>query len=315
MKVFVLIVTYNGAPWIRGALDSVRASQVPCTAIVVDNASSDGTAAIVRGDYPEVLLVEQAINTGFGRGNNTGIRQAMAAGADYIFLLNQDAFMTPGTIGPLLDFLERQPAYGIASPLHCGPDLDSLDPQTLRGYFQRYAAAYLSDACLGRTKAHYDIRGVNAAAWLARAAVFREVGGFDPLFFMYGEDDDLITRLHYHEKKFALLPSSRIVHLRARSHSAALPLAKRLWRSSERTRSSLIVPMKHPEGRIAGKLLRLAADGFVMPLARFLSSHDWRQLLANYLGALRVLFEAPAIFRHAAICRQPGCHFIDENGR
>jgi GT2 family glycosyltransferase len=314
MNVFVVIVSYNGAPWIRGALDSVRASQVPCTTIVVDNASSDGTAGIVRNDYPEVLLVEQPANTGFGRGNNTGIRQALAAGADYIFLLNQDAFMTPETVGPLLDFLERHPAYGIASPLHCSPDLDSLDHQTLRGYFQRYAPAYLSDACLGRTRPHYEIHGVNAAAWMARAAVFRDVGGFDPLFFMYGEDDDLITRLHYHEKKFALLPTSRIVHLRARSPAAPMPLPKHLWRRSERTRSKLLLPLKHPEGRVSGKLLRFAAEGFVMPLARFLSSHDWQELLANYLGALRVLLETPVIFRHAAICRRPGCHFIDENG-
>jgi GT2 family glycosyltransferase len=311
MKVFVVVVTFNGAPWIRGALDSLRASETPCVAVVVDNASGDGTADIVRQEYPEAVLIARQDNTGFGRGNNIGIRHALDSGADYIFLLNQDAFVTPDALGLLADFLEQHPGYAIATPLHCSPDLGALDPQTQRGYLQRYAPQYLSDACLGRVQPYYPIRGINAAAWMVRADAFARVGGFDPLFFMYGEDDDMITRFHHHGQGFALVPASRIVHLRARSASAALPLGKRLWRLSERERSQLLIDLKQLDGRLAGKLLRLVSGGLVLPLAHFLNNYDWQALLASYLATLRVLVELPAIVRHTALCRQPGAHFIE----
>src|SRR5258706_14328068 len=116
MKIYVVIVTFNGAPWIRGALDSLRASATPCTAVVIDNASSDDTAAIVRAEFPETILIAQTENTGFGRGNNVGISLAMVQGADYIFLLNQDAFVTAPALGQLAGFLETHPDYAVATP-------------------------------------------------------------------------------------------------------------------------------------------------------------------------------------------------------
>jgi GT2 family glycosyltransferase len=310
-KIYAIIVTYNGAPWIRGALDSLRESEMPITALVVDNASTDDSAGIVRREYPEAILIELQRNTGFGVGNNTGIKRALADQADYVFLLNQDAYVTPQALGSLVDFLEQQPDFAIVSPLHCSPDLGTIDYLTQVGYFHRYARDYLSDACLGQVRPHYEIRGVNAAAWLVRSEAFRQVGGFDPLFFMYGEDNDLLTRFFYHRQRFALLPASRVVHLRARSPHLQVALPRRLWRASEKPRSELLVDLKHPAGRLSGKLLRLAASGLVLPLARFLSDRNIPDLFSYYLATLRLLLETPAILRHTSLCRRQGCHFIE----
>lgn len=311
MNIYVIIVTYNGAPWIRGALESVRRSEAPCTAVVVDNASGDGTAAIVRSEFPEAVLIALDENTGFGRGNNVGISLAIARGAEYVFLLNQDAFLTPPALGLLKQFLDQHAEYGLATPLHCSPDLNAVDPLTLGGYLQRYAPGYLSDACLGLTKPHYDIHGLNAAAWMVRTAVFRRVGGFDPLFFMYGEDDDLLARFAYLGERCALLPASRVVHLRARSARPPVSLPRQLWNLSERPRSELLIDMKHPNGTLPGKLLRLLSNGMVLPLGRLLGDHDWRKGCAFLIATFRVLAEVPRILRSARRCASAGPHYLD----
>ncbi|MES2263027.1 MAG: glycosyltransferase family 2 protein [Pseudomonadota bacterium] len=311
MNIYVIIVTYNGAPWIRGALQSLRLSDTPCTPVVVDNASGDDTVAIVRREFPEAIVVAQAANTGFGCGNNAGISLAAAHGADYIFLLNQDAFVTPAALGALAGFLERHPAYALASPLHCSPDLDALDPQTQHAYLQRHAPAYLSDACLGRARDHYEIRAINAAAWMVRTAAFRQIGGFDPIFFMYGEDDDWMTRCAHLGQRCALLPACRIVHLRAHAPHRTATLARQLWSLSERARSDLLLDMKHPQGKPFGKLLRLFSYGILRPLAQVVATHDWKDACAYLLATLRVLGRCRTVFKRARLCASSGPHFLD----
>jgi GT2 family glycosyltransferase len=311
MLPYIIIVTYNGAPWIRPLLASLRESDHPYVAVVVDNASQDGTPTIVRNEFPEAVLLAQTENGGFGRGNNIGINYAAQQGAEYLFLLNQDALVTPTALGQLCRFLDVHPEFAAVTPNHCAPGLDALDLRTQRGYLQQFAQGYLSDACLGRVRDYYPIYGINAAAWLLRLDALRRAGGFDPLFFMYGEDNDLLNRLHFHGQAFALLPSSRIVHLRARMPQAPVPWWRRLWQISTRARAELLVDLKHPHGRAAGKLLRLLGAGLVTPLARAMSNHDGREMAAYWLGTLRLLAELPSVLRHAALCRNPGAHFLD----
>lgn len=311
MKIFVVIVTYNGSTWIRLALDSLRSSTAPCTAIVVDNASSDNTVDIVRSEYAEAVLLPQRENTGFGIGNNVGISHALRAQADFVFLLNQDAYVTPSALGELAAFLRDHPAYGLVSPLHCSPDLNTLDPQTQGRYLQGYAPQYLSDACLGRVQPHYDIAGINAAAWMVRAAAFRSAGGFDPLFFMYGEDDDLIARMNALGQKFALLPASRIVHLRAKSPRSKVGLPREIWALSERARASLLLDAKLPGGSFIGKAIRLLVSGVGLPMLQALVTHNWKEALAYPVATVRILLQLRSIATSARRCATAGPHYLD----
>jgi GT2 family glycosyltransferase len=315
MKISVVIVTFNGGAWIRPALQSLRDSRHPCTAIVVDNASSDDTVGIVKAEFPEAKLIETGANLGFGRGNNAGIEAALRSGAQAVFLLNQDAFVTPEAIGQMADFLATHPGFDIVSPLHCSPDLGRVDPNTQSAYLQRHASAYLSDACLGRIKPFYEIRGINAAAWMLRAEVFHRVGGFDPLFFMYGEDDDLIERFAHHGLRTALLPASRIVHLRAKAPRPPQSWMQQVRSLSERKRSELLLDIKRPAGRLSGQLLRLLGAGLLVPLAELLSKHEIKPFMGSLLASCRVLAEVGQIRRHAQICAQPGPHFLNLDRR
>ncbi len=311
MRVFAVIVTYNGATWIAGALQSLRDSRHASTAIVVDNASSDDTCAIVRRDFPDTVLIPAGTNLGFGRGNNLGIAHALQAGADAVLLLNQDAYVTPEAVGQLAAFLQAQPGFDIVSPLHCSPDLSRVDANTQSAYLQRHAPGYLSDACLGQVQPHYAIHGINAATWLVRADVFRKVGGFDPLFFMYGEDDDLIERFAHHRLRTALLPAARIVHLRAKPPRPPQSWGQQLRSRSERLRSALLLELKRPGGSLPGQLLRLLSAGVLHPLADLLANHDLQLFLAHLLACLRVLGELGVIRRHARLCARAGPHFLN----
>jgi GT2 family glycosyltransferase len=311
MKVAAVIVTYNGAAWIAAALRSLRDSSHACSAIVVDNASSDDTVALVRRDFPEARLIESGANLGFGRGNNLGIEAALRDGAEAVFLLNQDAWVTPEAIAQMVAFLDAEPGFDIVSPLHCSPDLGRIDPNTQSAYLQRHASAYLSDACLGQVKPHYAIRGINAAAWMLRAGVFRRAGGFDPLFFMYGEDDDLIERFAHHGLRTALLPAARIVHLRAKAPQPPQGWGRQVAGRAERKRSALLLDLKRPGGSLPGQLLRLLSAGVVQPLAELLANHDLKAFFASLLATSRVLAEIARIRRHARLCAVPGAHFLN----
>ncbi|MEI7466266.1 MAG: glycosyltransferase family 2 protein, partial [Burkholderiales bacterium] len=309
-NVFVVIVTYNGAPWIGPCLQSLLASTESVEAIVVDNASTDDTLAIVERDFPATTVLRSAENLGFGRGNNLGIRHALALGARYVFLLNQDAFVLPATVAELRGFMDAHPEFGVASPLHCSPDLSQLDRRSMRGYLQAYLLDYLGDACVGRVQGHYKTFGINAAAWFVRAETFRTAGGFDPLFLMYGEDDDLLHRWAHHNIGFALLTGSRIVHLRQSPSAPRVGFWGDVRRRAQRARSELLTQIKRPGHSGLHMVSVLISAGFVAPLAQALVVRSGRDYLGSLWAALRLVMRWPALIHHARLTARRGSHFL-----
>ena len=92
-NVFIVVVTFNsGHDWLDKCLGSIRSCQIPLQTIVIDNASTDDSVAYIKENYPEVELFISTENLGFAKANNLGIRHALAAGADHVFLLNHDAW-------------------------------------------------------------------------------------------------------------------------------------------------------------------------------------------------------------------------------
>lgn len=211
LKVYCVIVTFNGANWIKKCLSSLNESSVETQIIVVDNASSDTTVEIVQSEFPEAHLLRQPENMGFGQANNMGISQALKSGADYVFLLNQDARVGKACLESLVSFSQQNTNFGILSSIH----LD-WEGQFMEFYFERFAAKqqiFLNDHVLKRSiKSVYEVPFVNAAAWLVPRIVFETVGGFDPIFFHYGEDNNFAQRVRYHDFKIGLLPEVVIYH-------------------------------------------------------------------------------------------------------
>jgi Predicted glycosyltransferases len=159
MRILVIVVTYNGLKWLDRCLGSVRASEVPADLYVWDNDSADGSADFVAAHFPEAKLTRSADNLGFAEANNMGVRYALEKGYDYVYLLNQDAWIEPSTLGTLVSFSEAHPEYGVLSPLQMTDGFAALDKQF---------------ALVSRK---LPLRRVMAAHWLVPCRVLEKVGG------------------------------------------------------------------------------------------------------------------------------------------
>jgi GT2 family glycosyltransferase len=210
-KVYTVIVTYNGTQWIKDCLDSLQKSRLPTQIVVVDNASTDETVLWIQQEYPLVQLIESGENLGFGKANNIGISKALNQGATHVFLLNQDAKVEPQTLSLLLDAQLRQPKYGIISPYHW-----NWEGTELEYYFSKFIfknPQIISDAVKGNKAMEvYEVPFVNAAAWLLSKSTLEVIGGFDPIFYHYGEDDNYCERMHFHGYKLGIVPGANIYH-------------------------------------------------------------------------------------------------------
>ncbi|MDR2236270.1 MAG: glycosyltransferase family 2 protein [Chryseobacterium sp.] len=215
-QVYIIIVTYNAMKWAQRCFTSLRNSSVPVKCLVIDNGSSDGTQEYIKKHFPEVDFTQSETNLGFGKANNIGIEKAYQHRADFFYLMNQDAWLYPDTMEKMLEVYRNHPdqdRIGIISPMHIDGTEKHLDI-----FLDQYIAAnyektrLISDLYLQNLKSHYEIRFVNAAHWLLPRHTIETVGGFNPYFFHYGEDDEYVNRIHFHQMKVLLVPGSRAVH-------------------------------------------------------------------------------------------------------
>lgn len=221
-KIFVIIVTYKGHRWYERCFTSLRNSEYPVQTIVVDNASNDGTVEYIREHFPEIHLIESKENLGFGRANNIGMRYALDHGSDYVFLLNQDAWVEPNTLTKLVDVHNSFPEYGILSPMHLTADKKHIESGLL-SYLANCKITdptFVQDLYFSSFKEVYTSNYINAAAWLLPRNTLETIGGFDPIFYHYEEDDDYLNRVLYHGLKVGIVPAARIVHDHRDGHSA-----------------------------------------------------------------------------------------------
>lgn len=209
METCIIIVTYNAMPWIDKCLKNTKNFPV----VVVDNASSDDTIAYIQVKHSNVILLPQKENLGFGKANNIGISYALNHGAEYVFLLNQDAYLGYGCIERLKKIQMKLPEFGILSPIHLNGQGNRLDH-----YFSTYLnyhsnPDFYSDFVLNKPKKEiYEIPFINAAGWLLSKSCLEKVGGFDPIFFHYGEDENYCQRVNYHGFKIGVCPEVKLMH-------------------------------------------------------------------------------------------------------
>ncbi|OAB25994.1 Glycosyltransferase, GT2 family [Flavobacterium fryxellicola] len=209
-SVYVIIVTYNPKKWIDKCFNSLRNSTLECKTIVIDNGSTDGSQEIIKKNYPEIDFIQSVENLGFGKANNIGIEKAYSQGADYILLLNQDAWVDDKTIEKLIEALKINPSYGIFSPVHMngmGSDLDF--------GFKKALGNINLDIKIDTDEKHIEVKFVNAAIWLLSRKCIEVVGGFSPVFFHYCEDNNYLHRLEYHGFKIGVLRDAEGYHDRA----------------------------------------------------------------------------------------------------
>lgn len=211
-KVYVIIVTYNAMKWVDRCFTSLRESVLPVYPVVIDNLSKDNTVSYIKEHYPEVHVIENSENRGFGQANNQGIEWAYSQGATHFFLLNQDAWVLPNTIGQLVEVQDRY-HLAIVSPIHLNGKGDKMDFIFYKNAFPaNQSIGLISQLLLGAIIEYFPAEGINAAAWMISCSTIETIGGFDPIFFHYGEDGNYLARLKFHNKQIAIVPNSFIFH-------------------------------------------------------------------------------------------------------
>jgi len=201
--------------WIERTMSSIRNLNEKYETIVIDNNSQDDTVQFIEKNYPEIILLKEDKNHGFGKANNIGIKKAINEGADNVFLLNQDAYLEPDTIEKLVKVLDMNEKIGVASPIHLngeGTALDKLFSFYVAPKLVNTPCLFMSDLYVNTIKPYYEINFVNAAAWLIKKECIEKVGLFDSLFYHYGEDVNYCQRLNYHQLTLAIVPESKIYH-------------------------------------------------------------------------------------------------------
>ena len=205
MKILAIIVTYNGMRWIDRCLGSVYASECPLDAFVADNDSSDGTAGYVEEHFPKAVLVRNASNLGFADGNNQGFRYALEHGYDYVYLLNQDAWLDPDTVAELVRVHVAHPEFGILSP-----NQFQADGKTFNPVFEKEVIPSRREVA-GMPELS-SVPFIMAAHWFMPTDTLRKVGLFAELFPIYGNDDDYCHRVLYHGLKLGVVATARGIH-------------------------------------------------------------------------------------------------------
>jgi GT2 family glycosyltransferase len=183
---------------------------------VVDNGSTDGTQEYIKEHFPQTIFMQSPKNLGFGKANNYGLEYALKHDYDYVYLLNQDAWIFPGTIEKLVEVQRKYSEYGILSPMQMQGNMQYLDYN-----FGCCTCAYrsndtlLSDIYTNNVQDVYEVEFVMAAHWLISSDCLKKIGGFSPSFPHYGEDDNYIHRAKYHGIKAGIVPKAQAVHDRA----------------------------------------------------------------------------------------------------
>ncbi len=217
----IIIVSYNTRDYLRDCLRSLIAQDVEMEVVVVDNGSRDGSAVLVRDEFPRVRLIETGANLGFARANNLGMEEARG---ESVLLLNSDTVVKLGALKALAQFLDTHPDAAAV-----GPRLLNADgsrqlacyrfPSPGRAFRdQLFLTALLANHPRWgdyRRWAHDSVRAVDfviGAALLVRRAAIDQIGLLDEGFFMYAEETDWCYRMHQAGWKVYFTPEAEVVH-------------------------------------------------------------------------------------------------------
>lgn len=207
-KIACIVVTYNGEQYIEKCLSSLYKNSCDKEIIVVDNGSKDETIKIIKEKFLNVNLIEAGTNLGFGKANNIGIKRGIQLNCDYFLLLNQDAWLSDFGLDELLKTFNDAKNFSIVSPIHLEGNGKVLD-YYFSGYLDpKKNPKLLYDLLIRREKMMpvYEVPFVNAAIWFLPKETLESVGGFDPIFYHYGEDEDYVNRIKYHKLRTGICP-------------------------------------------------------------------------------------------------------------
>lgn len=248
MDVSVILVSYNTKDLTKDCLKSVyeKTSGIDFEVFVVDNNSSDGSVEMIESEFPQVKLIKNLDNKGFGSANNIAIKQSRAK---YIFCLNTDTVLIDNAIKRFFDFMEKEENKKTGA---CGCQLLNADmtnqhsygcfPKISRIVSTLFGINFIFPAWYKKTylkskyennETPYSVDYITGADLFMRKSVLDEIGVYDERFFMYFEESELQLRMNKAGYKSVIIPEINIIHY-CGLPSKNVPLKKmKMFRESE----------------------------------------------------------------------------------
>ncbi len=298
----IIIVNWNVRDLLRRCLHSILARPHPCSleVIVVDNGSTDGSAEMVRTEFPQVCLIANPDNRGFTAANNQGLTVARGR---YVLLLNPDTEVVGDALETMVTFADAHSDVGVVGPQLLNPDGTV---QSSRRRFPTLATALFESTWLQpyaprRLLARYyvldrpddevqDVDWVTGAALMARREAVEQVGPLDEGFFMYSEELDWCRRFRAAGWRVVYLPTARVIHHEGKSSEQVLPARHIHFQTSK------IRYFRKYHGLAAAEVLRLVLLGnylwqIGLEGAKWLLGHR-RSLRAERIAAYRQVVQS-----------------------
>ncbi len=287
MLVSVVVLNYNGAQWLRRCLDSLHSQTLfsQIEVIVADNASPDGSellAAGIMAKWPNGRVIQHGANLGFCAGNN---RAAEYARGKYLFFLNNDTWLEPACLQVLLATVESLGARA-GTPLMLNYDDDTVQSWGGAGF------DIFGLMSTGKARGNAgEVFVVGGCSYLIEKALFEELGGFDPIFYMYADEYDLSWRVWISGATAVIAPAARLHHRGAASVNPAGGTRLQEIRTSDTkrflaNRNCLVLLLKNCQGilllTVALQLMLLLVEGAV----GLLVFRRWSFVRRAYLEAI-----------------------------
>jgi N-acetylglucosaminyl-diphospho-decaprenol L-rhamnosyltransferase len=234
VDVSVVIVSWNVCGLLRRCIESILSADGPSVEIIViDNASADGSAEMLRAEFPQVDLIASDVNLGFSRANNVGLAHATG---EYVFFLNPDTIVRNDALTRMVAFLGDHSEFDMIGPRLVSPDgiVQPVSRLPSRSVLLMLSEAlYLHRLPIARALMKNrrmplddlwearEVEAVSGAAMFARRRVLNELAGFDESFLYTCEDLDLCVRLGRRGSRIFYLVDAEVVHFSGQSSSQA----------------------------------------------------------------------------------------------
>ncbi|MEN9919916.1 MAG: hypothetical protein RL662_2352 [Bacteroidota bacterium] len=251
----VIIVNYNTEKLLEACLCSIReqTKQINYEVIVVDNNSLKGSLNPLIDNYPDVLFHQMDSNAGFGVANNIG---AELAHGDFLFFLNPDTILMNNALLILHKYMVQYPAVGACGGNLYNENMQSIVSYHVMDFYTREWRILLNrkrTVGFNNTGQALEVNAIMGADLFTRQSVFKEVGGFDPDFFMYFEEIELCDRIQKAGYKVVSVPDATIIHIEGgASEEGGDELSK--WSYQEHWYSKFLYFHK-TNGRLSTKLI------------------------------------------------------------
>lgn len=292
-----IIVNWNAKDFLKACLSSIKKTigNINHEIIVVDNGSEDGAPDMVSAEFPDVILIRNNDNVGFGRANNIGIKRSRG---EYLCLVNSDVEILEGCVSRLINYMKENERIGLTGPKIFGKDGNI--QRSCMGFptlWNMFCCALGFDKIFNRSSffsgymLHYwnhndikDVDIINGCFWIIKRTALNEVGVFDERFFMYGEDMDFCRRFHEKGWRVVFYSKAEAIHYGGGSSSLApykyyIAMQKanyQYWNKYNKTSSTIaysLIKVLHEAVRIAGNSVLYVFN----PKQREASAHKIRR--------------------------------------